>query len=148
MTFDKEVKPLLDHVTVFVDGASDHDARSHYFRQQIVAGAKTLEYFANMETYRAWARLVIHNANQSQLLIVFHGIGHEFRGVLACCAVFFQRVQTDRDDRESSPAKALARAVFQTERVAIPRVARGVHRCRAERVAKRGSVTRSAETAG
>ncbi len=113
VTFDKEVKPLLDHITVFVDGASDHDARSHYFRQQIVAGAKTLEYFANMETYRAWARLVIHNANQSQLLIAFHGIGHEFRGVLACCAVFFQRVQTDRDDRESSPAKALARAVFQ-----------------------------------
>ena len=113
VTFENEVKPLLDHVTVFVDGASDHDARSHYFRQQIVAGAKTLEYFANMETYRAWARLVIHNANQSQLLIAFHGIGHEFRGVLACCAVFFQRVQTDRDDRESSPAKALARAVFQ-----------------------------------
>lgn len=99
--------------TVFVDGASDHDARSHYFRQQIVAGAKALEYFANMETYRAWVRLVIHNANQSQLLIAFHGIGHEFRGVLACCAVFFQRVQTDRNDRESGPAKALARAVFQ-----------------------------------
>ena len=112
-TFDQEVKPLLDHVTVFVDGASDHDARSHYFRQQIVAGAKALEYFANMEAYRAWVRLVIHNANQSQLLIAFHGIGHEFRGVLACCAVFFQRVQTDRNDRESGPAKALARAVFQ-----------------------------------
>ena len=66
-----------------------------------------------METYRAWVRLVIHNANQSQLLIAFHGIGHGFRGVLACCAVFFQRVQTDGDDSESSPARALARAVFQ-----------------------------------
>ena len=113
VTFEKEVKPLLNDVAAFVDGASDHDARSHYFRQQIVAGAKALEYFANMETYRAWVRLVIHNANQSQVLIAFHGIGHEFRGVLACCAVFFQRVQTDRDDRETGPAKALARAVFQ-----------------------------------
>ncbi len=113
VTFDNEVKPLLSQVATFVDGASDHDARSHYFRQQIISGAKALEYFANMETYRAWVRLVIQNANQSQLLIAFHGIGHEFRGVLACCAVFFQRVQMDRDDRETGPAKALARAVFQ-----------------------------------
>lgn len=112
-TFDREVKPLLEHVTAFVDGAIDHDGRSHYFRQQIVAGAKALEYFANMETYRAWVRLVIQNSNQSQLLIAFHGIGHEFRGVLACCAVFFQRVQTDSNDRETGPAKVLARSVFQ-----------------------------------
>lgn len=112
-TFDTEVTPLLNHVTTFVDGAGDHDPRSHYFRQQIVAGAKTLEYFANMEAYRAWVRLVIQNANQSQLLIAFHGIGHEFRGVLACCAVFFQRVQTDTNDRETGPARTLARAVFQ-----------------------------------
>ena len=112
-TFEKEVKPLLAHVTVFVDRARNHDERSHYFRQQVVAGAKTLEYFANLETYRAWARLVIHNENQSQILVAFHGIGHEFRGVLACCAVFFQRLQTDRNDRETSPANALARTVFQ-----------------------------------
>ena len=51
--------------------------------------------------------------NQSQLLVAFHGIGHDFRGVLACSAVFFQRVHADDDDRETGPAKALARSVFQ-----------------------------------
>ena len=112
-TFEKEVKPLLGGVTVRVDRARNHDQRSHYFRQQVVAGAKTLEYFANLETFRSWARLVIQNENQSQILVAFHGIGHEFRGVLACCAVFFQRLQTDRNDRETSPANALARTVFQ-----------------------------------
>lgn len=104
---------VLEHVQVFVDGESDHGERSHYFQQQIVAGAQALNYFANLESYRAWVRLVIHNANQSQILLSFHGIGREFRGVLACSAVFFQRVQTDREERETSPAQVLARSLFQ-----------------------------------
>ena len=58
-------------------------------------------------------RLVIHNANQSQILLSFHGIGREFRGVLACSAVFFQRVQTDLEERETSPAEVLSRSLFQ-----------------------------------
>ena len=113
VALNAEVTPLLRQVDTFVDGAADHDARSHYFRQQIVAGAQALEYFANLDAYRAWVRLVIRTANQNHLLIAFHGIGHEFRGVLACSAVFFQRVQTDRNDRETAPARSLAQAVFQ-----------------------------------
>ena len=110
---ETDMGTILDHVQVFVDGESDHGERSHYFRPQIVAGAQALDYFANLESYRAWVRLVIHNANQSQILLSFHGIGREFRGVLACSAVFFQRVQMDREERETSPAQVLARSLFQ-----------------------------------
>lgn len=110
---ETDMGAILDHVQVFVDGESDHGERSHYFRPQIVAGAQALDYFANLESYRAWVRLVIHNANQSQILLSFHGIGREFRGVLACSAVFFQRVQMDREERETSPAQVLARSLFQ-----------------------------------
>ena len=110
---ETDMGAILDHVQVFVDGESDHGERSHYFRPQIVAGAQALDYLANLESYRAWVRLVIHNANQSQILLSFHGIGREFRGVLACSAVFFQRVQMDREERETSPAQALARSLFQ-----------------------------------
>lgn len=110
---ETDMGAILNHVQVFVDGESDHGERSHYFRPQIVAGAQALDYFANLESYRAWVRLVIHNANQSQILLSFHGIGREFRGVLACSAVFFQRVQMDREERETSPAQVLARSLFQ-----------------------------------
>ncbi len=112
-SLEAEIGSLLAHVQVIVDGASDHSQRSHYFRQQIVTAAKSLEYFANLESHRAWIRLVIQNANQSQILFAFHGIGHDFRGVLACSAVFFQRVQTDPHDRETGPATTLTRSVFQ-----------------------------------
>ena len=110
---ETDMGTILDHVQVFVDGESDHGERSHYFRPQIVAGAQALDYFANLGSYRAWVRLVIHNANQSQILLSFHGIGREFRGVLACSAVFFQRVQMDREERETSSAQVLARSLFQ-----------------------------------
>lgn len=86
---------------------------SCHFRPQIVAGAQALDYFANLESYRTWVRLVIHNANQSQILLSFHGIGREFREVLACSALFFQRVQMDREERETSPAQVLSRSLFQ-----------------------------------
>ena len=112
-SLDADVSPLIEDIRTFVDAAEDHGDRSHYFRRQIVEGARVLEYFANVDAYRAWVRLVIQNANQSQILVSFHGIGHEFRGILVCSAVFFERVQTSEEDRETSPARVLADNAFQ-----------------------------------
>ena len=112
-SLDAEISPLVKSVRTFVDQAADHGDRSHFFRRQIIEGAKSLEYFANLDAYRAWVRLVIKNAHQSQILISFHGIGHEFHGVLVGSAVFFERAQTSDEDRETSPARALADSAFQ-----------------------------------
>ena len=112
-TLEDELGPLIEDIRIFVDQAKNHDPRSHYFRQQIVVGARALDYFAGLGSYRSWVRLVIQNADQSQILFAFHGIGREFRGVLACSALFFQRLQTDRDTRETGPVKTLSRTVFQ-----------------------------------
>ena len=69
----REMGSLLRGATFFVDDAEDHDERSHYFRSQIVEAARKLDYFANMETYRSWTRLVIRSADhdQSELLVAF-----------------------------------------------------------------------------
>lgn len=112
-SLDAEISPLVKSVRTFVDEATDHGDRSHFFRRQIIEGAKSLEYFANLDAYRAWVRLVIKNAHQSQILISFHGIGHEFHGVLVGSAVFFERAQTSDEDRETSPARALSDSAFQ-----------------------------------
>ena len=53
------------------------------------------------------------NSTQTELLIAFHGIGHEFRGVLACSATWFQRVQTDRHQNEIGPVTPVTDEVFQ-----------------------------------
>ncbi len=99
--------------TIFVNDATDNSANSHYFRSQIVATAKELKYFANTKAYRSWVRLVIKDGNQGILLIAFHGIGHEFRGVLACSATWFRRVPVGDGETETEGETPVCKEVFQ-----------------------------------
>lgn len=103
---------VLDHAEFFADSAVD-DGREHYYRHQIVETAKLLDYFANTQTYRSWSRMVMRNANRTELLIAFHGVGHEFRGVLACSATWFQRVDTEDGRHEPGPVTPVTDDVFQ-----------------------------------
>ncbi len=103
---------VLEHAEFFADSAVD-DERDHYYRFQIIETAKILRYFVNTQTYRAWSRLVIRNANQTELLIAFHGVGREFRGVLVCSATWFQRVETEEGGRETAALTPASDQVFQ-----------------------------------
>ena len=96
----------------FVDQVGDHDDRSHWFHSQIVATAKKLHYYANTRHYRSWLRLVMKDGSQTQMLISFHCIGHQFQGVLACSATWFRRVPTD-EGTETEGVSALSEEVFQ-----------------------------------
>lgn len=109
----QEMEGLFDDTTFFVDGAGNGDSNSHYYRFQIIHTAKRLGYFANTDVYRSWVRLVTRDDSQSELLISFHGIGHEFRGVLVCSACWFQRVETERGEREIGGIEPIADRVFQ-----------------------------------
>ena len=108
-----EMRDVLEHGSYFADGAAEGGDRSHYYRYQIIQTARQLDYFAGTHTYRSWARLVMRNDNQTELLIAFHGIGHEFQGVLACSATWFQRVETEEGEREIGPVTPVTDDVFQ-----------------------------------
>ena len=53
------------------------------------------------------------NADRSELLIAFHGIGHEFQGVLVCSACWFQRVETEEGGRGIGNIEPMVDRVFQ-----------------------------------
>ena len=115
-----EVRELLekavqghDEFRFFVEDDDDQGSRSHHFKRQIVSTAKELDYYANTQHYRSWIRLVATNGSDSQILIAFHAMGHEFQGVLACSGTWFRRVQTDDDSRETEGETALSEEVFQ-----------------------------------
>jgi hypothetical protein len=97
--------------TVDVEPASGD--RGYYFRRQIIETAKQLDYICNLNDYRSWARLVLRTESQSEILLSFHGIGHEFRGVLAASLCYFSREETDKDERELGDIIALTNEVFQ-----------------------------------
>ena len=110
-----EMQHLLKNATFFVDGAIDHGENSHYFAWQIIESAKQLRYYANRETYRSWARLVMENtdADRTELLVSFHGLGQEFQGILACAAVCFQRNATEAGERQVTAGEPVSDGVFQ-----------------------------------
>ena len=110
---EREMEGLFENAEFFADSAINDDPRSHYYRFQIVKTAQKLHYFANTHVHRSWARLVMKNANRSELLIAFHGIGHEFQGVLACSACWFQRVETEAGEREIGDIEPTVDRVFQ-----------------------------------
>ena len=72
-----------------------------------------LGYFANTQHYRSWVRLVARDGSDSQILIAFHVIGHQFQGVLACSGTWFRRVQTDDGGRETEGETPLSDEIFQ-----------------------------------
>ena len=73
---------------------------------------KALDYRAHTRRHRAWVRLGIGDGKQSSILFSFHGIGHEFQGVLACSASWFQRVPLDERTEIAGDAP-LCDEVFQ-----------------------------------
>lgn len=111
----RQMPSLLKGAAFFVDGATDHGEKSHYFGWQIVEAAKELGYYANRETYRSWARLVMENADadRTELLVACHGFSQEFQGVLACAAVCFQRTATELGERQTTSGEPVCDGMFQ-----------------------------------
>ena len=107
-----ETSDVLDQGTYFASGAEASDDRSHFYRYQIIQTAKELDYSANPLMYRSWARLVLRNTTETEILISIHGIGQEFQGVLAWSASWFQRVETEDGEREVGPVTPVTDRVF------------------------------------
>lgn len=112
-TLERETRNLLAKAEFFVDSGGDHNGRGHYFRNQVIQTAKALDYFANLAEYREWVRLGLQADSRAEILISLHGIGHEFRGVLAASACFFRREQTEQGEREVSAVIPLSDEIFQ-----------------------------------
>jgi Fic family protein len=107
-----ELGPLLIGSAFFVDYAEAGDERDYYFRREIIQSANTLGYWANPSVYAAWVRLVLRTDAQADILLSFHGIGEEYRGILAGSLTFFRRTQTDWG-REVSDVTTICSEVFQ-----------------------------------
>ncbi len=96
-----------------VDSEPDGGARSHWFRFQVIETAKALGYFANPSAFRSWLRLMITTESRAEILLSIHGIGHEFRGVLAASMCFFRRQDTGEAEREIADVQPITSEVFQ-----------------------------------
>ena len=114
-SLEAEVGPLLPSHRFSVDNEPPGGVRGYYFRGQIIETARRLSsgYFVNTSEYRGWTRLVLRADTQAEILFAFHGIGREYRGLVAVSACFFRRELTEDRERQVTDLTPLTDDIFQ-----------------------------------
>ncbi|WP_242049774.1 hypothetical protein [Planktothricoides raciborskii] len=107
------VQNLLSDAAVFTIAAPVGDRRSHYHRYQVVETAKQLGYFANLRNYHTWIQLVINIETSVTVLLSFHVLGHEYRGLLICNACAYHRDNGEEGEPTISDLQPLTDSPFQ-----------------------------------
>lgn len=107
------VQNFVSDAQVFTISAPAGDSRSYYHRYQVVETAKQLGYFANLRNYHTWIQLVINVESSTTLLLSFHALGHEYRGLLVCTACAYHRDDSEEGERNISDIQTLADSPFQ-----------------------------------
>lgn len=93
--------------------------RDFWFRRDAIETAHKLgNYFADFDAYRAWASLILRTADsRAEIVVSFHGIGREFRGLLGVSAFFFWVEERDDATREVTDLTPMVDEVFQVNYV-------------------------------
>jgi prophage maintenance system killer protein len=107
------VQNFVDNPQVFTVSAAVGNPRAYYHRYQVVEAAKQLGYFANLRNYHTWIQLVIDVETSTTLLLSFHALGHEYRGLLVCTACAYHRDESEEGERNISDIQALTDSPFQ-----------------------------------
>ncbi|MFK0730399.1 MAG: Fic family protein [Gloeotrichia echinulata GP01] len=107
------VQNFVSNAEVFTVAARVDNPRSYYHRYQVVETAKQLGYFANLRNYHTWIQLVINVETSTTLLLSFHVLGHEYRGLLVCTACAYHRDDSEQGERNISDIQSLADSPFQ-----------------------------------
>lgn len=104
--------PVLPNAEFYVENQMDGDPNRHYYKRQIVSVARQLRYVVDLRTYSSWVRLTMKDHINGMLLVSIHGIGQEFNGLLACSAIWFERVQSEEGRPDSTDADPLSEEEF------------------------------------
>ena len=110
------IRGLRDDRHVFDDyGAPDDQTyRRRWHRWQIVEAARDLGYYANLAEWAAWWRIVLETeSGRSEILLSFHAMGWEYRGVIGVSVSFYRRPETDEGRSMIDDRTTVSRELFQ-----------------------------------
>ncbi|MCY4622275.1 MAG: Fic family protein [bacterium] len=101
---------------VFDDSSSPDETgyRRRWHRAQIIRAAKDLGYYANIREFSAWRRLVLETENgRSEVVLSFHGIGPEYRGIVGVSLSFYRKPETDEGHSMIEDHHTVSKELFQ-----------------------------------
>lgn len=101
---------------VFADQCAPHDppARQRWHRWQTIEAAKELDCFANIAEFTAWRRVVLETeSGRSEILLAFHAVGREYRGIVGTSLSFYRRPETDEGHSTIEDRYTVSKELFQ-----------------------------------
>lgn len=96
-----------------VKRAKNDSSVRHYYYSQIITVANQMGYYAVMDPYRSWARLVIATDQLFELVISFHSLGSSKSGILVASAFTFERISSEDTKSEFVNINSATPDVFQ-----------------------------------
>ncbi len=84
-----------------------------YHRFQIIQNARTMGYFANTNSYKAWGAVNVQTNVKTEILFSFHGLGQTPRGILLCAAMAYRREPTDTNETRIDDIQPLSNDLFE-----------------------------------
>ncbi len=109
----QEIGKVEPKYRFFVDDELPGGKRAHYFRHQVTETARRLGYYANFREHRAWTRLVLEAESRGEILLSYHAVGQDYRGILAVTGTFFWRSATEEHEAEVTDVTPLSDEIFQ-----------------------------------
>lgn len=107
------IEELVNGFDVFTVVPPRDGSKSYYHRFQVAQTAKQLGSFANIHAYHDWMQLAIDLQTSTIILLSFHVLGHEYRGLLVCSACAYHKDVTEEGDTSPSDIQALSESPFQ-----------------------------------
>ncbi len=101
---------------IFVDSGGDltdqPELRSWYW-YQVVDTAKKLDYYASLGDFHTWARLAFNTeSGRSEILLSFHTVGRDFRGVCGATVCFYRKQQGEGIEQQLIDLQIVSEELF------------------------------------
>lgn len=118
-----EVKQALDGRIVspgsgrrtWIDYGDDADEKRRlWHRYQVVSTASGINYYANVREFHEWTRLGFETENgRSEMLVSFHAIGQDYRGLVGASVCFYRRQEADDIEHQIIELQPISDDLFQ-----------------------------------
>lgn len=116
---DPELRKIETHgqdtYNASVKQADNDDKDSYYFQRQIFEMANKHDYYANVDRYKSWSRLVIYTEKIFEIVFSIHGHGHGDNGIMVVTGFTFEKVPSEdsKSGTESTNTKSCNQDIFQ-----------------------------------
>ena len=120
----RDLRQIAPDYRFEVDYEKNGGSRDYFFKWHIIENARRLDYFANLDIYRAWTRLMMRTSTQDEMLLSFHAVGDQAGGKLVAAMCFFKRDRVQRGEENLSDLEPLTDQLFDIDPTEDPSSAR------------------------